>query len=55
MRIKLDNAEKMQEYIKHHVGKAFNIPMLKTALEDSLRLLEKYAKDDHPEVRIKIS
>ena len=54
MRVVLDNAEKMQEYIKHHIGKAYNIPMLKTALQESMRLLEKYAKKEEIEVQIKL-
>jgi len=54
MRITLDNAEKITEYIQFHVSKAHNVPMLRDSLMDSLRLLEKYAKNEYPIVTVKL-
>lgn len=54
MRIVLDDAQKMQEYIKHHVGEAHNLPMLRTALQTSLKLLDRYYNSDKPEVQVKL-
>ena len=46
MKIKIEDAESLQEYIKWYIGKAFNVPMLKSRLEDALRMMEKYSKKE---------
>lgn len=54
MKIKLDNAEKLMEYVKWRIGKVYNVPMLKAEIQAMLRLMDKYHEKDYPEVRIKL-
>ena len=46
MKIKIDDARNLQEYIKWYIGKAYNVPMLRGRLEDALRMMEKYSRKE---------
>lgn len=54
MKVKLDNAEKLMDYVKWRVDKVHNVPMLRAELHAMLKIMDKYAEKDYPEVRIKL-
>jgi len=46
MKIRIEGAENLREYINWYIGKSFNIPMLKERLRDAQRMIKRYYEDE---------
>lgn len=46
MKIKIEDAQNLEEYIKWYVSKAYNVPGLEQRLKDAVRMIERYRKKE---------
>ena len=46
MRVKIDNAQNLLEYVKWYVSKAMNVPELETRLVGAKAMIERYKNEN---------